>query len=199
MKRKLSNDRALRILAAARREFARAGFDSARVDRIAAAAGTNKQLLYYYFRSKRGLFQVVLQQAAADLEGALEGPGAPGGPPIARLRAALLAQFDYLARHPDLVVLLTHAARGDRPVFAPAVRRLVVLLAEGQGRGHVRGDLDPHIAAAQALVLMVGYLRLEPLIAGAAPTLAAGAPALRAKWMGSAVELFVAGVRADAA
>lgn len=197
-KRKLSNDRALRIVASARREFARWGFDGARVDRIAAAAGANKQLLYYYYRSKRGLFQAVLQHAATELEGALETSGARDGAPLERLRAALLAQFDYLARHPDLAALLTHAVRGDRPVFAPALRRLVVLLAEGQGRGQVRGDLDPHVAAAQALVLMVGYLRLEPLIAAAAPTLASDA-SLRATWMGSAIDLFVAGVRADAA
>jgi hypothetical protein len=118
------------------------------------------------------------------------------GAPLERLRAALTAQFDYLARHPDLVSLLTYGTRIEAGVFAPAIKRLVVLLAEGQGLGQVRGDLDPHVAAAQALVLMLGYLRLEPMIAASAPALTGDAPALRARWMRSAVDLFVAGVRA---
>ncbi len=71
----------------------------------------------------------------------------------------------------------------------------MVLLAEGQGRGQVRDDLDPHLAAAQALVLMVGYLKLEELIAASAPPLGADEPALRERWKHAAVELVVNGVR----
>ena len=197
MKRKLSNDKAIRLLAAARQEFARWGFAGARVDRIVAAAGVNRQLLFYYFQSKRGLFHAVLRRAALELAQALVAGAGAGGPPLERLRVALAAQFDYLARNPELVGLLTDGTRSDAGVLAPAMKRLVVPLAEGQGLGQVRGDLDPHVAAAQALVLMLGYLRLEPLIAASAPPLTGGAAALRARWMRSAIELFLAGVRAD--
>ena len=71
MARKLNNDRALRIAAAAKQEFAKRGFAGARVDRIARAAGVNKQLLFYYFQSKRGLFQAAVRRAMAELEAAL--------------------------------------------------------------------------------------------------------------------------------
>jgi hypothetical protein len=71
-----------------------------------------------------------------------------------------------------------------------------VLLAEGQGLGMVRDDIDPHVAAAQALILMLGYLRLEPVIASSAPPLAADEPALRERWRRAAVDLVVNGVRA---
>ena len=196
MKRKLSNDKAIRVLSSARQEFSRWGFAGGRVDRIVAGAGVNRQLLFYYFQSKRGLFHAVLRQAAVELEESLAAGAVRDGTPLERLRAALTAQFDYLARHPDLVSLLTHGTRIEAGVFAPAIKRLVVLLAEGQGLGQVRGDLDPHVAAAQALVLMLGYLRLEPMIAASAPALTGDAPALRARWMRSAVDLFVAGVRA---
>src|SRR5207245_390306 len=77
--------------------------------------------------------------------------------PLDRIAGALAAQFDFLAAHPDLVTLLTQAGRSDARPFAPAIKRLVILLAEGQGRGQVRDDVDPHLAAAQALVLMVAY------------------------------------------
>ena len=41
-----------RILSAATEEFARYGLGGARVDRIAARAGANKRMLYYYYGNK---------------------------------------------------------------------------------------------------------------------------------------------------
>lgn len=196
MEPKLSNTRALRIAAAANDEFAARGFEGARVDRIARQAGVNKQLLFYYYHSKRGLFRAVLERAVGELEQALAALPAASGRPLERLRDVLTAQFEFLGRHPELVALLAHSERSDAAPFAPAIRRLVVLLAEGQGLGQVRDDVDPHVAAAQALVLMVGYLKLESLIAASAPSLAADEPALRERWRKSAVELVVNGVRA---
>jgi hypothetical protein len=43
---------------------------------------------------------------------------------------------------------------------------------------------------------MIGYLKLESLIAASAPPLAADEPALRERWRRSAVELVVNGVKA---
>ena len=182
MSHKLSNNRALRIIAVAREEFAKRGFAGARVEHIASRAGVNKQLLFYYYHSKRGLFDAVLTQAAAELEGALA--SLPAGRPLDRLRVALETLFDFLARYPA------------GAAFAPAIKRLVVLLAEGQGLGQVRDDVDPHLTAAQSLVLMVGYLGMESVIATSARPLGADEPALRERWKEAAVELLVAGVAA---
>ena len=190
---KLSNDRALRIGAAAREEFAKRGYAGARVEQIARRAGVNKQLLFYYYHSKRGLFQTVLTQAARELENALTGLALPAGGPLERLRLTLQAQFEFLAHNPQIVALLGQGTRSNA-AFAPAIKRLVVLLAEGQGLGQVRDDLDPHLAAAQALILMVGYLSMEGVIAASARTL--DEPALRERWREAAVDLVVNGVRA---
>ena len=196
LSRKLTNTRALRIIAVAREEFARSGFDGARIEQITRAAGVNKQLLFYYYHSKRGLFQAVLGQAAAELETALAALPAASGRPLERLERVLQAQFDFLARRPDLVAVLAQGNRTDLAPFAPAIKRLVVLLAEGQGLGQVRDDVDPHLTAAQALVLMVGYLQLESVVAASAPPLGADEPALRERWKEAAVQLVVAGVAA---
>jgi AcrR family transcriptional regulator len=186
----------MRIIAAAREEFAHRGFDGARVDQIARRAGVNKQLLFYYFHSKRGLFGAVLARGAAELEQALAALPSDGAGPLARIRATLAAQFDFLAAHPDLVTLLTQAGRSDARPFAPAIKRLVILFAEGQGLGQVRDDVDPHLTAAQTLVLMVAYLGLESLIAASAPPLGADEPALRERWKEAAVRLVLEGVAA---
>jgi AcrR family transcriptional regulator len=195
---KLSNDRALRIVAAAREEFARRGFAGARVEQIVRRAGVNKQLLFYYYHSKRGLFQAVLAQSATELESALAGLTLPSGAPLERLRLTLRAQFEFLSRNPQIVALLGQGSRGSvgGAAFAPAIKRLVVLFAEGQGLGQVRDDVDPHLTAAQALMLMVGYLTMESVVAASARPLGAD-EALRERWRDAAVDLVVAGVSAS--
>ncbi len=157
----------------------------------------NKQLLFYYYHSKRGLFQAVLSEGARELEQALTAVAASTtrwAPPLDRLRATLDAQFDFLARNPGLVTLLTQAGRSEVHPFAPAINRLVILLAEGQGLGEVRDDVDPHLAAAQALVLMLSYLDLESLIAASAPALGSDGPALSVRWKEAAIRLVLEGV-----
>ena len=73
-----------RILEAARQEFAAKGYDGARVDAIAQRAEVNKALLYYYFKSKEGLLQELLEQFRLDrmqlsavLEQQHDGPALP--------------------------------------------------------------------------------------------------------------------------
>ena len=192
---KLSNNRALRIVAAAREEFAKRGYAGARVDQIAQRAGVNKQLLFYYYHSKRGLFQAVLSATAGELESALAGIAQPAGGPLDRLRLTLAAQFEFLARNPHVVALIAQGNRSGM-AFQPAINRLVVLLAEGQGLGQVRDDVDPHLTAAQALILMVGYLHMEGVVATSARPLAVDEPSLRERWRAAAVDLVVAGVSA---
>ena len=193
---KLSNDRALRIIAVAREEFARRGFAGARVEQIVRRAGVNKQLLFYYYHSKLGLFHAVLEQSSSELEGALAELALPSGGPLERLRLTLQALFEVLSHHPQIVVLLGQGSRGGTD-FGPAIQRVVVRLADGLGLGQVRDDLDPHLTAAQALMLMVGYLNMESVVAASARPLGADEPALRARWRDAAVDLVVAGVSAS--
>ena len=58
----VSGDRRQAILEAAIKEFSAKGLSGARVDAIARAAKVNKQLIYYYFDSKDGLYEAVLGQ-----------------------------------------------------------------------------------------------------------------------------------------
>jgi len=53
-----------RLLDAAAREFAEYGIAGARVDRIAAAARSNKAQIYHYFTNKDGLFDAVMRELA---------------------------------------------------------------------------------------------------------------------------------------
>ena len=55
------------LLDAAELLFARRGFRSTTIKAIAAAAGVNTALLYYYFPDKQGLYRAVLERAFGGL------------------------------------------------------------------------------------------------------------------------------------
>jgi len=56
-----------RILRAAAEEFSEHGFSGARINRIAANANANKQLIYHYFDSKEGVYAAVLDEMLTSL------------------------------------------------------------------------------------------------------------------------------------
>lgn len=159
-----------RIADAARREFAEFGYAGARAQRIAQRAGVNKQLLFYYFGSKAGLYRAVLERLANEaLAGALAAQAPPQAP--LRLRAAVEQLFDALADRPDLVRLLIREAQQARDSRSPleeplarVLKDLRDLVSEGQGLGFFRDDADPDLAAEQALVLVLGYLALQHVL-----------------------------------
>ncbi|NQX26453.1 TetR family transcriptional regulator [Microbacteriaceae bacterium VKM Ac-2854] len=91
-----------RILAAARAEFAAFGFAGARVDRMAAAAGLNKERLYAYYGGKRGLFVAAVADAIQEIGLAVD-QEARDLPDLAG------RMFDFIAAHPENLRLLTWA------------------------------------------------------------------------------------------
>ena len=55
-----------RLLDAGREEFAAVGLAAARIERIAAAASSNKAQVFHYFGSKEGLFDALVEQTVAE-------------------------------------------------------------------------------------------------------------------------------------
>ena len=55
------------ILEVATQEFSAMGLTGARVDAIAERTNTTKRMLYYYFESKEGLYQAVLEKVYGDI------------------------------------------------------------------------------------------------------------------------------------
>jgi TetR/AcrR family transcriptional regulator len=86
-----NGDRKQAILEAAIAEFSAKGFSGARVDAIARSAGANKQLIYYYFDSKIGLYEAVLGQLIERT-----GQRMDVGDPHPSVSAAVTAHFDRL-------------------------------------------------------------------------------------------------------
>jgi AcrR family transcriptional regulator len=86
------------IVEAAGRLFGDRGYEGARLDDVAAAAGVTKPILYRHFESKRALYLALLARHRDDLA-SFAGAIPAEGPPEARLRAVLDVWFAYVEDH----------------------------------------------------------------------------------------------------
>lgn len=135
-----------RLLEAARDEFAAKGLSGARVNAIAAAAGVNKQLLYYYFDDKDGLYAAVLEHAYAEIRVGEQALDLDGLPPLAAMRSFIEFNFDYMVDHRYFVALLgdenIHRARHVREMgnLGELHVRLEETIGDILRRGRTSGD-----------------------------------------------------------
>jgi AcrR family transcriptional regulator len=141
------------ILAVATAEFAEKGLAGARIDEIAERTRTSKRMIYYYFKSKEGLYLAVLEEAYRGMR-AIEGTlDLEHLPPKQALRALVGFTFDYQRKHPDFIRLVMNEnmhkgefmKRSDnmRALNAPAIDALREIYRRGLEEGVFREGLDP--------------------------------------------------------
>jgi AcrR family transcriptional regulator len=138
-----------RLLEAAAQEFAAYGIAGGRVDRIAAAAESNKAQIYHYFGSKDGLFDAVFHELVVntlrDVPIDVEDLAGYAG----RL-------FDGFEAHPEIQRLATwyrlERADSDEPIAiaVKANRDKVAAIAKAQKAG----KLSKHYSPADLLALI---------------------------------------------
>src|SRR5690349_5457076 len=74
------------ILSAANTVFGQSGYDTVRIDDVAAAAGISKALIYEHFRSKQELYAELMNRAALEMLDRIVSAGSrPGGSGCARV------------------------------------------------------------------------------------------------------------------
>jgi len=142
-----------RILKAATDEFARHGLGGARVDRIAARAGANKRMLYYYYGNKDDLFLEVLEAAYAQIRNAEKALHLADLDPEQGIRRLVEFTWNYYLEHPEFLTLLNsenlhrgrHVRRSKRiaAMHSPFVATIRDLLERGVRAGKFRRGVDP--------------------------------------------------------
>jgi len=142
-----------RILKAATEEFARYGLGGARVDRIAARAGANKRMLYYYYGNKEDLFLKVLEARYAHIRRAELGLHLLDLDPIQGMRRMVEFTWNYYLKHPEFLTLLNSEnlhrgrhlkrSRDVAAMHSPLIALLRDLLLRGERAGKFRKGVDP--------------------------------------------------------
>ncbi|GAA1826777.1 TetR family transcriptional regulator [Pseudonocardia ailaonensis] len=161
------------LLDAAVVEYSRHGPLGARVDRVAAAAGVNKERIYQYFGSKQKLFAAVLEQEMTRLAAAV---------PLTDEQAADLGEFagrvfEYHRTYPHYLRLLLWEGldpdplQADRASVAAAEERSghyaqdVGAVARAQAAGVLRADVAPAHLLYVARALAAWWLAVPSAIA----------------------------------
>lgn len=127
-----------RILEAGVAEFAEHGLAGGRVDRIARAAGSNKQLIYQYFGSKDDLFRTVVAQELAHATDGIDFP-------FDDLPGYAAAYFDFAMANPRLMRLVAWCGLELDGGIAgvPPPEPKLAMVAAAQERGQVSDRFSP--------------------------------------------------------
>lgn len=141
------------LLEAARRLFARRGYDGASVRAITTKAGANLGAVTYHFGSKRALYDEVLASVLEPLRVRVGEAAETTGTSLDRIGAVVRAFFAHLGMNPDLPQLLLQEIAAGKDPPAPVARtlggvmgHLRAIVTQGQAAGEIR-DGDPVLLA----------------------------------------------------
>ncbi|HKP98230.1 MAG TPA: TetR/AcrR family transcriptional regulator [Fibrobacteria bacterium] len=117
-----------RILTAARKEFIAKGLDGARMQEIATAAGVNKALLHYYYRSKENLYRKALAHTLTTVWGKLQAEfraQTPGAGVEGIVRTIVSTYIRTLGANPDFPLFVFREVAGGGGGFASVLQELM--------------------------------------------------------------------------
>src|SRR5215469_7564998 len=169
-----------RILDAALNEFAALGMAGARTERIAAAAGVNKALIYYYFDSKDKLYEAALELSACRIRDSSMAVFLGDGTPGERILRTAIRHFDRILGQQEFQSMLQqemirlHKGESDamsiviKRVFAPVMSMFQALVREGIASGELV-DVDWLQMHLSALGANVFYFLSSPIWARVLP------------------------------
>ena len=147
-----SSDKRERILTAAVKVFARAGFYNARISEIAREAGVADGTIYLYFKSKDDLLISAFEDRIAWLISRLQNElSTLEGGPLEQLRLCMRLHLNVVLEQPELAEFITVELRSsskfikeyNNPGFNEYLGILRGIFTEGQKAGVFRDDLEP--------------------------------------------------------
>ena len=143
----------LRILEAAKQEFAAHGLAGARVDRIAAKAGANKRMLYYHVGKKDVLYLAVLEGAYEKIRVEERGLDLEHLDPPKAIERLIGFTWNYFIRNPEFLALLNtenlararHLKRSTKvkSMHSPFVEMIRTVVTRGVESGDFKVAIDP--------------------------------------------------------
>src|SRR6201985_1357542 len=143
----------LRILDAAKQEFAAHGLAGARVARIAVKAGANKRMLYYHVGNKDDLYLAVLEGAYEKIRAEERGLNLEHLDPPEAIKTLIDFTWNYFLRNPEFLALLNsenlerakHLKRSTKvkSMHSPFVEMIGTVVRRGVESGDFRAAVDP--------------------------------------------------------
>jgi len=152
----LSPEKQQRILRAAAEEFAENGYENAKMNTIAHAAGVSVGSLYKYFENKQDMYLIVIQRSVAEMDQLL-GMLAVEDVDVMVKAERIIREIQQFSRRDQLLMKLYHGATSENdPVLAANFAKAIETAAariyrqairQAQETGDARKDIDADFAA----------------------------------------------------
>ena len=113
----------LNILNKAKEVFMQKGFAGARMQEIADAAGINKAMLHYYFRSKEQLFKVIVEEILQNLIPQLGDALAGEGSVVEKLEKVIRLYISIIGENPFVPMFVLHELSQNRTAFISTMKK----------------------------------------------------------------------------
>lgn len=183
-----------RILRAALRHFAERGYAGASVQAIVDEAGVTKPTLYYYFQSKAGLFQALLDWAHDERYQLMRAAARHALTLEGQLTEILAALFEFINDHRSLMRLAfatAFAARGEIPPgiqYLEKSERNFAFIHALIRKAHAQGELDRKFSTRELTMGIYGLMTIKVM-----EHLVKGRPRLTRRTAESIVHLYLNG------
>ncbi len=183
-----------KILRAALKQFAECGYEGASVQSIVDAARVTKPTLYYYFSSKAGLYQALIDWAHDERYRLMVEAAERGVSLSAQLTEVLAALFEFINDHRSLMRIAfatAFSARGEIPSeirYMDKCERNFEFIHKLIRRGLTEGALDNTFSSSQLTLGIYGMMTIKVM-----EHLVHGKPRLTRRDAESIVQLFLGG------
>ncbi|HUF14115.1 MAG TPA: TetR/AcrR family transcriptional regulator [Longimicrobiales bacterium] len=162
-----------RILDAAAELFSTRGFARTTIRQIADRAAANSALIYYYFGSKGGLLEALVEKVQDAVHANLKRALGLSGTPREKLARFIALQVELLRRRSPLLRILMREVLNQNELVLFALRRAVEpnlalvtgLIREGIDAGEFR-EVDATLAARTLIGSLLVPVVLAPLVLG---------------------------------
>ncbi len=186
-----------KILRSALKQFADCGYEGASVQAIVDAARVTKPTLYYYFKSKAGLFQALIDWAHDERYRLMCEAGEQGGSLAEQLTEVLAALFEFINDHRSLMRIAfatAFSARGEIPTeirYVDKCERNFEFMHALIRRGLADGGLNKTYSSRELTMGIYGMMTIKVM-----EHLVHGKPRLTRRDAESIVQLFLGGASA---
>ena len=172
-----------RIFDAATAEFAARGVAGARIDRIAAAACANKQLIYAYFGNKQQLFDAVVSEHVTRFLAEVPFDAA-------RLPEFGVAAYDFFVANPEIIRLGSwHALEPEeREHRIEVIERAIHDHTGAVARAQADGLIDGTIGSGELVAMVISIAQTWAIATPERRDTSGDSPRVRARQRAAVLE-----------
>ena len=186
-----------RLLTSGAHLIAEKGFDGVSVREICADAGTSMNMIHYYFGSKQGLLDEIVEQFSSGVFAVpmrlLEKEPRSKEDFLSRIELLFESTLDAYIEHRSVLMVVVRE-QADPEALPEYIARFASFLDRAKEKGFVREEVDSDMITGFLLDRILNQVQLAPWIKRNHGTDLLSDPVYKQRWCQSNLDVFVNGI-----